>query len=201
MQIEKVINSNMTVVQVGSSLQDIGPLLRNPAIFQKGYSYPSHVYYRHSQRGRGIGSVFAGLYRYFRPLLMKGLKTVGKEIFSAGTDIMSNANDQPLNSLVKTRGQQVYKDLKRKADQKMKSIIQSGEGNKGIKRMKMKNLNHSLVGIRPQPPPPALNKRKKAVSNTNKIKKSNNRKIKKRVIKKKKKKSTTQSFDVFKLSK
>lgn len=43
------------------------------------------------QRGHGIGGFFSNLFKGAMPLLKSGLKTVGKELLSAGADIARDA--------------------------------------------------------------------------------------------------------------
>jgi len=54
--------------QAGRGREDIGPI----------YSIPPFV-----QRGHGIGSVLAGLFRTLRPVLWTGAKSMGKETLTA----------------------------------------------------------------------------------------------------------------------
>jgi hypothetical protein len=42
------------------------------------------------QRGHGIGSFFKGLFRFVKPLLFSGAKTVGKEALKMGANILSD---------------------------------------------------------------------------------------------------------------
>jgi len=54
--------------QAGRGHEDIGPI----------YSTPLFV-----QRGHGLGSILAGLYRTLRPILWSGAKSIGKEMLKA----------------------------------------------------------------------------------------------------------------------
>lgn len=152
-------NSISLKMQVGRSLKDIGPILKNSLIYQRGYSY-NYIPRRRVQYGRGFGSVFAGLARFFKPLLVKGLKAVGREVLDAGSDILTNIDKEPVNNLIKTRSETAYNNLKRKAIAKLDPLMK-GEG-KRRKRRKVKKIVHKGRGFRTAP-----SKRQKRCINTN----------------------------------
>lgn len=89
------------------------------------------------QRGHGIGSFLGGLFRSVLPLLKNGAKVVGKEALSAGVGLLSDMiNVQPMDESVRSRFKTATSNLKRKADEKIDSIMR-GSGYK-IKKQKKK---------------------------------------------------------------
>lgn len=82
------------------------------------------------QRGHGIGSFLGGLFRSVIPLLSSGFKTVGKEALDAGVGLLSDmVNSRPMDSSVRSRFKEASANLKRKADEKIDSLM-SGSGYK-----------------------------------------------------------------------
>jgi len=74
--------------QAGYGREDIGPIYSTPPIIQ---------------RGHGLGSILAGLYRTLRPILWSGAKSMGKEALKAlgrealrtGTNIIKDIAENP----------------------------------------------------------------------------------------------------------
>lgn len=120
-------------MQAGRSLKDIGPILKGPLVYQRGYGVLCTP--RRRQYGRGFGSIFNGLARFFKPLLVKGLKAVGREVLDAGGDILSNIDKEPIGNLVKTRTETALNNLKRKAVKKFEPLMQEGEGKRRKKNV------------------------------------------------------------------
>lgn len=88
------------------------------------------------QRGHGIGSFLGGLFRSVFPLLQSGAKFVGKEALNAGMGLLSDmVSARPLDESIKTRLKTVSSNLKRKADEKIDSIM-SGSGYKIVRPSK-----------------------------------------------------------------
>lgn len=87
------------------------------------------------QRGHGIGSFLGGLFRSVLPLLSSGFRTVGKETLDAGIGLLSDmVNSRPMESSIKSRLKEASNNLKRKADEKIDSLM-SGSGYKmSVKR-------------------------------------------------------------------
>lgn len=86
------------------------------------------------QRGHGIGSFLGGLFRSVLPLLSSGFRTVGKETLNAGVGLLSDMmNSQPLEDSLKSRFKDASANLKRKADEKIDSLM-SGSGYKRIRK-------------------------------------------------------------------
>lgn len=160
-------------IQKGKGMADIGPLVRNRRVFQRGGAVISPPYYYfyyspYNTRGRGIGSVFFKFFKAVSPMLVKGLKSVGREVLSAGSDILANSGNEPIKKLVKSRSKQAFNTLKRKAEQKIEKLM-DGSGDmmkmRGIKRKRKINLNQSLLAIKPakKPVKRTPNKKKKVV--------------------------------------
>lgn len=114
--------------------------MKNSLVFQKGYSI-NYIPRRCHQYGRGFGSVFSGLARFFKPLLVKGLKAVGREVLNAGSDVLTNVDKEPLNNLIKTRSEAAFKNLKRKAVENLEPLMK-GKGKR--KKNKTKRLKKSV---------------------------------------------------------
>jgi hypothetical protein len=57
------------------------------------------------QRGNGIGYFFRGLFRFVKPLLYSGAKTVGKDTLKTGsniiTDMLNKEPEQPVCNIFK----------------------------------------------------------------------------------------------------
>lgn len=82
------------------------------------------------QRGHGIGSFLGGLFRSVIPLLSSGFRAVGKETLDAGIGLLSDmVNSRPMESSIKSRFKEASTNLKRKADEKIDSLM-SGSGYK-----------------------------------------------------------------------
>lgn len=82
------------------------------------------------QRGHGIGSFLGGLFRSVLPLLSSGLKTIGKETLGAGVGLLTDmVNSRPMDSSIRSRFKEASANLKRKADEKIDSLM-SGSGYK-----------------------------------------------------------------------
>lgn len=82
------------------------------------------------QRGHGIGSFLGGLFRRVLPYLSKGVRTVGKEALRAGINVMEDVeNNIPFKDAVKSRFKESSGNLKRKAREKITSLMK-GSGYK-----------------------------------------------------------------------
>jgi len=109
-----------------------------------GYGGISQVYIGSPyQRGHGIGSFLGGLFRRIIPLLKQGARAVGKEALRSGinaaTDIM-DAGVHPREAF-KTRLRESGQNLKRKAEEKIYTLMQGS----GYKATKINKLMHSLT--------------------------------------------------------
>lgn len=87
------------------------------------------------QRGHGIGSFLGGLFRRVLPYLTRGLGAVGKEALRAGVNIIEDVeNKMPLKVAAKHRFEQSRDNLKRKAREKISSLMK-GTGYKSDEKM------------------------------------------------------------------
>jgi hypothetical protein len=89
-----------------------------------------------TQRGRGIGSFFRGLFKFVKPLLYSGAKAVGKEALKTGshilTDILDKKPGQPMGDIFKSR----ISDAKGNLEHKIKKMTGSGLGLKRKRKTK-----------------------------------------------------------------
>lgn len=172
--------SSCSRVQKGMGSNNIGPLVQNRRRFQRGggavLTTPQYNFYYNPYKssGRGIGAVFMKFFKAVSPMLMNGLKSVGKEALSAGSDILNNTSGRPTRELFRSRGKQAFENLKRKAEQKMEKVME-GSGKTSIKRRRIVKPNQSLLAIKP------INNRKKRGSKKRKQNKGN-KKIKNKDI-------------------
>jgi hypothetical protein len=110
--------------QTGSGLSDIGQVYRNPIRIQ---------------RGRGIGSVFAGLWKHIAPLAMSGLKTLGKQSLKTGTDMLGDLQKgRNIRDVLSEHGNLAAQQLAQKGINKLQTIRKKQTG-KGI-------LTHTTLG-------------------------------------------------------
>lgn len=120
------------------------------------------------QRGHGIGSFLGGLFRRVLPLLKKGSLALGKELINTGSHFINDIeNNVHPKEAFKTRGKEMYTNLKKKATDKM-----FGSGYKSAKKQKLRQL----IAVRQ---PVKTTKRKKKSSKKKPLKKkkpSNKRK-------------------------
>ena len=88
------------------------------------------------QKGRGIGSFLAGLWRLAKPLVYSGLKSVGREALSSASKIVTDIGTKPVKEIVRTRLTEAGENLRTKAEQKVKAM--SGSGLRLTKRPRLK---------------------------------------------------------------
>ena len=100
------------------------------------------------QKGRGIGSFLAGLWRFARPLLFSGLKTVGKEAASAGAAALADLGTKPVKEILRSRVSEAGQNLKRKAEEKLKSM--TGGRLRFLKRPRLNKIKPSGVAKKRQ---------------------------------------------------
>lgn len=82
------------------------------------------------QRGHGIGSFLGGLFRKILPYLSRGARVVGKEALRAGLNVIEDVeNNTPMKEALKTRLKESGGNLKRKAEEKINSLM-TGSGYK-----------------------------------------------------------------------
>ena len=99
------------------------------------------------QRGHGIRSFFGGLFRKILPFLNKGARAVGKEALRAGINVIEDVeNNKPLKEAIKSRLVESRGNLKRKAKEKMNSLMRES-GYKKYPRNPRRFSFHSVVEI------------------------------------------------------
>jgi len=82
------------------------------------------------QRGHGIGSFLGGLFRKILPYLGRGARAIGKEALRAGINVIEDVeNNTPMKEAMKTRFRESRGNLKRKAEEKISSLMR-GSGYK-----------------------------------------------------------------------
>lgn len=87
------------------------------------------------QRGHGIGSFLGGLFRRILPYLGNAARTVGKEALRAGVNVIEDVeNKTPLKIALKHRFEESRDNLKRKAKEKITSLMK-GSGYKSDAKM------------------------------------------------------------------
>lgn len=139
------------------------------------------------QRGNGIGSFLAGLFRKVFPFIKSGAKALGQEFLSSGIDVVKdNFKGVSLKESVKKRAREAGNKLTERAATKIESMM----GN-GIKRRRGRKKTHSSTGRRKKR---TTKRRKKPVKKTNRLKKKVASKRRKKRSKKRSKKCT----DIFK---
>ncbi|GFX38733.1 uncharacterized protein F54H12.2 [Trichonephila clavipes] len=87
------------------------------------------------QKGYGIGGIFRRLFRVALPFLVKGGKTIGKEVLMTGSRVASEEN---FKEAVKTRSNESGKKLAQKAIDRVKFMV--GKGQYKRKRKKQKKF-------------------------------------------------------------
>lgn len=114
-----------THMQIGSGLSDIGLIYRNPI---------------RMQRGRGVGSVFAGLWRHLAPLAMSGLKALGRQSLQTGVDVLGDMQKgKDWQSALKERSNLAGQNLAQQGINKLQRLQRKKQVGKGI-------LTHTTLG-------------------------------------------------------
>lgn len=123
----------------GASLNSI-KIYRAPNYYQRG----ANLYYS----GRGLNNFFKGVSNFILPYLKTAGKSIAKEIFSGGLDVINeiDSNPQNLKKIVKKRAQKGLKNLKEEAVQALKKNMahQSGSGLKR-QRKSRKQVGKNLI--------------------------------------------------------
>lgn len=128
------------------------------------------------QRGRGIGSFLAGLFRKALPLIKSGARAVGKEAFKAGMNVFDDVNSRDISfkEALRNRALESGYNLKRKAEEKMENLMKGS----GYKRGGKKKPRQSHSSKKRRKTSPKL--KKKRLQN-----KKKDRKKKTKIVKKK----------------
>lgn len=86
---------------------------------------------RPHQKGHGIGSMLKGLFRWAKPLLVRGAKYVGTKAATTGYKILGDV----------VEGQDIKTAAKRRFNETMDNIVNPQKGSGVIKRLKLKRLS------------------------------------------------------------
>ncbi|GFU53473.1 uncharacterized protein F54H12.2 [Trichonephila clavipes] len=127
--------SNFSVFYVYSDLispQIVGdtqaPLLR--IVRTKGQIGSGLTHYKgiNFQKGYGIGGIFRRLFRAALPFLVKGGKTIGKEVLMTGSRVASDVlSGENFKEAVKKRSKESGKKLAQKAIDRVQSMVGKGQ--------------------------------------------------------------------------
>lgn len=131
------------------------------------------------QRGHGVGSFLAGLFRRALPFITKGARAIGKEAVRASVNVIDDIteNNMSFTDSLQNRASESGKNLTRKATNKLRNMME-GSGYKSLTRNRITQLRRGS------------GTRKKSSSTKNKkLKRLVNKKRKKRISKKGKKKN------------
>jgi hypothetical protein len=138
------------------------------------------------QRGHGIGSFLAGIFRRALPFIKAGAKAVGKETAKAGLHVLGDVSSNiPVKEALQARFGEARDSLKKKAVEKIDSLMK-GSGYKMGKRRRKTQSRTRGGRVRKR----KISRSKRGVARSRKILK---RKSKKRIVKFKK----TSTRDIF----
>lgn len=147
--------------QKGFGIGDIGPLVYNKPIYQKGgnfyptYSYNTPIYYGSGfQCGAGIGSVFATLGRVLLPIIKQGFQSFKKQGLQTGIKLLNKVQEEPVKNYIINKSTDMLSSLAEKGIQKLKKMDGAGfkrkkkSATKSIKARTAKKFKHSIAAIK-----------------------------------------------------
>jgi hypothetical protein len=149
------------------------------------------------QRGNGIGSFLAGLFRKVFPFIKSGAKAVGRELLTSGFEVVKdNFKGMSLKDSLKKRVREAGGNLTERAATKIDSMV----GN-GIKRRRKTSKSQLSPGTSTKSTRKRKSKKRKSKKSIKKKQKKRpakkSRRLKKKVAGKRKKKRITKCFDIF----
>ncbi|GFU37718.1 uncharacterized protein TNCV_1465901 [Trichonephila clavipes] len=105
------------------------------------------------QKGYGIGGIFRRLFSAALPFLVKGGKTIGKEVLMTGSHVASDVlSGENFKEAVKTRSRESGKKLAQKAIDRVQSMVGKGQykrkptdAGKMIKNVEFKMPNNEVL--------------------------------------------------------
>ncbi|GFT65516.1 uncharacterized protein F54H12.2 [Trichonephila clavipes] len=112
--------------------------------FERGQIGSGLTHYKgiHFQKGYGIGGIFRRFFRAALPFLVKGGKTIGKEVLMTGSRVASDVlSGENFKEAVKTRSRESGKKLAQKAIDRVQSMV----GKAQYKRKLDVSLNDRVV--------------------------------------------------------
>ncbi|GFU82026.1 uncharacterized protein F54H12.2 [Trichonephila clavipes] len=98
--------------------------------FERGQIGSGLTHYKgiNFQKGYGIGGIFRRLFRAASPFLVKGGKTIGKEVLMTGSRVASDVlSGENFKEAVKTRSRESGKKLAQKAIDRVQSMVGKGQ--------------------------------------------------------------------------
>ncbi|GFW23025.1 uncharacterized protein F54H12.2 [Trichonephila clavipes] len=98
--------------------------------FERGQTGSGLTHYKgiHFQKGYGIGGIFRRLFRAALPFLVKGGKSIEKEVLMTGSRVASNVlSGENFKEAVKTRSRESGKKLAQKAIDRVQSMVGKGQ--------------------------------------------------------------------------
>ncbi|GFW62078.1 uncharacterized protein F54H12.2 [Trichonephila clavipes] len=98
--------------------------------FERGQIGSGLTHYKgiNFQKGYGIGGIFRRLFRAALPFLVKGGKTIGKEVLMTGSRVASDVlSGENFKEAVKTRSKESGKKLAQKAIDRVQSMVGKGQ--------------------------------------------------------------------------
>lgn len=94
------------------------------------------------QKGYGFGGLFRSFFRAAVPLLRSGVKTVGKQLFHSGVDILNDlSRGQDIKTSAKNRFKEASHQLTDKAAAKIKTMIGSGRRRNKKRKQSKKSIS------------------------------------------------------------
>lgn len=115
-------NSRDRIKRFQTKLQ-YGGKISNSSVYNGNFGriYNQGVRY---QRGRGLGDIFGSLFRMVQPMFKSGLKSIGRQLLSTGTQVLDDYDQQPGNfkEILKTRGKEGISTLTKKATEKLQQM-------------------------------------------------------------------------------
>lgn len=106
------------------------------------------------QRGHGIGSFLGGLFRSVTPLLKSGVKALGKEALRSGLGFVGDiVHSVSPKEAVRNRVKEMTGNLKRRADNKIESIMEGSGYKRHRKAVTIQSIERLLQGkkVKKQP--------------------------------------------------
>lgn len=152
-----------------------------------GYAHPGISTFKGSvyQRGDGLGSIFAALFRSLTPLLRSNLaKSVGRQILSSGVNLGSDVlSGQNFKSSLKRRAQETGINLLNDTAAQLRG--QTGEGiKKKRKKYKRRQTAVPTTGVKSKkrPKKKTAKKKKKKTGASKKKRKTKRKSVAKKLI-------------------
>lgn len=122
--------------QSGGSLHSIGHIYRSP---QSRY-----------QRGYGIGSFLANVYRVLRPFALQGLNSLSEQSLKTSKNIVQDLKDnKPLSEIVRNRSKEAVLDLTEQGIDGLRKKMGKRQSGSGINR-RSKSRRRTIGGRRPR---------------------------------------------------